>query len=107
MAAFDAFILHNFTLFSGQENVIEWLDATEEKFYHFKMSRKLRFIAIPLLIEGDAKTEYIRHRNQIKSFDDFYEFLLINYDTTELNIQHTAPNLSKKRIIFLLTVNIE
>jgi hypothetical protein len=42
-----------------------------------------------LLIEGDAKRNYIRHRNSIKSFDDFYEFLLTNYDNNELNTYHT------------------
>ena len=32
---FDTFILSNFSPFSGSENVIEWLDSTDEKFHIF------------------------------------------------------------------------
>ena len=77
---FDAFILRNFELFSGRENVISWLDNTEAKFNQYHTSRDLRFTAVPLLVEGEAKRKYIRNRHAIKSFDDFYEFLLTHYD---------------------------
>ncbi len=82
---FDSFILSHFNPFSGLEDVIDWLDNTDKKFNLHKFSRNLRYIAIPLLVEGDAKRKYIRNRNNIKSFDDFYEFLLINYDVIGYN----------------------
>ena len=91
-AAFDTFILSNFALFSGQESVTEWLDATEKKFKHFKIVRNLRLAAIPLLVEGDAKDNYIRNRNKIKSFDDFYELLLVNYETTNPTTYPVEPH---------------
>jgi len=85
-STFDVFILQNFTLFSGRENVIGWLDRTEKKFNELRISRNLRFAVVPLLIEGEAKRKYIYNRKQIKLFDDFYEFLLINYEVPECNI---------------------
>jgi hypothetical protein len=88
---FDVFILQNFTLFSGRENVIGWLERTEKKFNELRISRNLRFDAIPLLIEGEAKRKYIYNRKQIQSFDDFYEFLLINYEVPERNTPRTEP----------------
>ncbi|CAF1465720.1 unnamed protein product, partial [Rotaria sordida] len=91
---FDSFIFNNFSAFSGSENVIDWLDNTDKKFNLHKISRKLRYLAIPLLIEGDAKRRYIRNRNSIKSYDDFYEFFLINYDVIEPNTRHFQHNPS-------------
>ena len=91
---FDSFILNNFITFSGSEDVIDWLDKTDKKFNFHKISRNLRYIAIPLLVEGDAKRRYIRNRNNIKSFDDFYEFLLTNYDVIEHNTRRYQSNPS-------------
>ncbi|CAF4432119.1 unnamed protein product [Rotaria sp. Silwood2] len=87
--AFDAFILNNFSTFSGNENVIEWLDTTDEKFTAFKLSRKLRYLAIPLLVKGEAKRAYINNKNKINTYDDFYTFLLIEYKP----INHNIPNV--------------
>jgi len=91
---FDIFILRHFSPFSGLEDVIDWLDNTDKKFNLHKISRNLRYIAIPLLVEGDAKRKYIRNRNNIKSFDDFYEFLLTNYDLIEQNTHRFQSDLS-------------
>jgi hypothetical protein len=91
---FDSFILNKFHPFSGSENVIDWLDNTDKLFNSNKISRNLRYIAIPLLVEGDAKRKYIRNKNTIKSYDDFYEFLLINYDVIEYNTRRFQPNPS-------------
>ncbi|CAF1545154.1 unnamed protein product [Rotaria sp. Silwood1] len=87
---FDSFILNNFKPFSGSEEVTDWLGNTDKKFNLHKIPRKLRYIAIPLLIEGDAKIKYILNRNNIKSFDDFLEFLLTTYDVPEHNIAHNS-----------------
>ena len=89
---FDTFILNNFVPFTGQENVIEWLDVVDKKFNMYKISRSLRYMAIPLLIEGEVKRKYIRNRTNIKSFDGFYEFLLINYDVTYKNAPRVETN---------------
>ena len=51
---FDSFILNNFKPFSGSEEVSDWLDITDKKFNLHKISHSLRYIAIPLLVEGDA-----------------------------------------------------
>ncbi|CAF3661085.1 unnamed protein product [Rotaria socialis] len=77
---FDIFISKNFVRFSGKENAFEWLDETESKFNEFCMVRNLRFRAIPMLIEGDIELKYFRVREYIRSFDDFYVFLLSLYD---------------------------
>ena len=90
---FDSFILTNFNPFSGSEDVTDWLNNTDKKFNLHKISRNLRFIAIPLLVEGEAKTKYIQNRNNIKSFDNFYEFLFINYEV----IEHTT-RLSQRQL---------
>ncbi|CAF1511104.1 unnamed protein product [Rotaria sp. Silwood1] len=87
--AFDAFILNNFSTFSGNENVIEWLDTTDEKFNAFKLSRKLRYLAIPLLVKGEAKRAYINNKDKINTYDDFYTFLLMEYKP----INHNIPNV--------------
>ncbi|CAF4927498.1 unnamed protein product [Rotaria sp. Silwood1] len=91
---FDSFILNNFNPYSGSENVVDWLVNTDKKFNLHKIPRKLRYIAIPLLIEGDAKIKYILNRNNIKSFDDFLEFLLTTYDVPEHNTRHFQSNPS-------------
>lgn len=82
---FDAFILNKFIRFSGKENVILWLDQTEQKFNELHIGRNLRFKAISLLIEGAAKRKYLTHRKEIRSFDDFYEFLLSHFDISNLD----------------------
>lgn len=91
---FDSFILSHFNPFSGTENVIDWLDDTEKKFNSHKVPRSFRYIAIPLLVEGEAKRKYIRMRNRIQSFDDFYEFLLIHYDKCEHLMRPTPVHSS-------------
>ena len=91
---FDSFILNNFNPFSGSEDVIDWLDNTDKKFNLHKISRNFRYMAIPLLVEGDVERKYIRNSNNIKSFDDFYEFLLTNYDVIEHNTRRFQPNAS-------------
>lgn len=88
-ASFDSFILSNFNPFSGSGNVIDWLDNTDQKFKLHKIPRNLRYMAIPLLVEGEAKRKYIRIRGDIRSFDDFYEFLLIHYGPKE-QVMHNA-----------------
>ena len=60
-------------------------------FKKFKISRKVRFKAIPLLVQGEAKRKYIKSRNSITSFDDFYEFLLMNYDVSSLLTNTSIP----------------
>ena len=77
---FDRFVLNHFLPFSGAEDVIQWLQETEQKFNKFKLSRKQRFSAIPLLITGSAKIKYIRIRDQIHIFDDFTAYLLTHYE---------------------------
>ena len=42
-SSFDTFILQNFIPFSGHQNVIQWLDETENKFNRFHVARNLRF----------------------------------------------------------------
>jgi hypothetical protein len=78
--SFDAFILKNFVSFSGKEDVNKWLDITETKFNNNCIGRNLRFAAISLLVEGDAKRKYIDNRNAIRTFDDFYELLVSEFD---------------------------
>ncbi|CAF3007586.1 unnamed protein product [Rotaria sp. Silwood2] len=90
----DSFIFNNFKPFSGSEEVTDWLVNTDKKFNLHKISRDLRHLAIPLLIEGDAKIRYLRNRNNIKSFDDFLEFLLTTYDVPGHNTRHFQSNPS-------------
>ena len=87
---FDEFILGNFMPFTGRQNVILWLDETEMKFNRFRIVRNLRYAAIPLLVEGEARYKYMRHRREIHSFDDFYEFLLLQYE-----VEDNSSNSSK------------
>jgi hypothetical protein len=89
---FEVFILDNFIAFSGKENVIQWLDETEQKFDEQRIVRRLRFKAIPLLIEGAAKQKYLTHRSEIRSFDDFYIFLISNFDISNLDINQSDCN---------------
>ncbi|CAF3857573.1 unnamed protein product [Rotaria sp. Silwood1] len=51
-------------------------------------------LTIPLLIEEDAKIKYFRNRNNIKKFDDFFEFLLTTYDVPEDNTRPFQSNPS-------------
>jgi hypothetical protein len=78
---FDTFIIEQFVPFSGLQDVEEWLDETEIKFSRFKISRQQRFEAISLLVEKEAKRTYIKVRKEIHSYDDFYEFLLSNFES--------------------------
>ncbi|CAF3827803.1 unnamed protein product [Rotaria sp. Silwood1] len=89
--AFDVFILNNFSPYSGNENVTEWLEITDEKFNTFKMTRKLRHLAIPLLVKGDAKQIYFNNKNNINTYDDFYVLLWKEYKHTSRNLPHTKP----------------
>ncbi|CAF5001928.1 unnamed protein product, partial [Rotaria sp. Silwood1] len=52
---FDLFILQNFTPFSGEQDVNQWLSETKMKFSRLLIPRNLRFTAIPLLVKGPAK----------------------------------------------------
>ncbi|CAF1381586.1 unnamed protein product [Rotaria sordida] len=90
--AFDGFILNDFSPFSGDENLIEWLDITDDKFNTFKISRKLRCLGIPLLIKGDAKRTYINNKNEINTYDDLCTFLLMEYKPINHNFQHTKSH---------------
>lgn len=76
----DSFICNNFTPFSGTQPINEWLDETESQFNRLNISRSMRFKAIPLLVQGEAKRIYIRNRRSIESLDDFYELLLNHFD---------------------------
>ncbi|CAF2102827.1 unnamed protein product [Rotaria magnacalcarata] len=80
---FDAFILQNFVPFSGKQNVVQWLDETENKFNQLRIGRNFRFEAISLLVEGYARRKYIKNRKEIRSFDDFYEFLLSEFEPSD------------------------
>jgi hypothetical protein len=89
---FDAFILSNFHPFSGSEDVIEWLDLTDEKFNLLKLSRKLRYAAIPLLVTGEAKRAYLRNERKIQTYDDFYTFLWRRYDPSNDNAPRSTAH---------------
>ena len=89
---FDTFILRNFVRFSGKQNVISWLDETEQKFREFRMGLSLRFKAIPLLIEAAAERAYLTHGKEIRSFDDFYEFLLSQFDMSNIDTNQSDCN---------------
>ena len=89
---FDAFVLRNFIPFSGKQNVISWLDKTEQKFRELRMVQRLRFNAIPLLIEGAAKQAFLTHGKEIRSFDDFYEFLLSQFDMSNSDTNQSDCN---------------
>jgi len=100
---FDSFILEHFVPFSGKQSVHQWLDETERTFQHLKVPRNLRFEAISLLVEGNAKRLYIQHRKDLRSFDDFYEFLLSHFDTTNPSYSNshsrttTFPNTTNRQ----------
>ncbi|CAF1497829.1 unnamed protein product [Adineta ricciae] len=78
---FDDFILQNFTPFSEKTDVVQWFDETEDKFKQFRMGTNARYKAISFLTTGDGKRKYVKHRKEIQSFDDFYEFLLAELDS--------------------------
>ncbi|CAF4303477.1 unnamed protein product, partial [Rotaria sordida] len=52
---FHTFICSNFVHFSGTQAIDQWLDETEALFNRFRISCRLRFKAIPLLVQGEAK----------------------------------------------------
>ncbi|CAF2146906.1 unnamed protein product [Rotaria magnacalcarata] len=87
--SFDMFILCNFVPFSGRQNVVQWLDETENKFKNFRIGRDHRFDAISLLVEGEAERQYIKNRKYINSFDDFYEFLLAQFEIVDIKESHS------------------
>ncbi|CAF4840330.1 unnamed protein product [Rotaria sp. Silwood1] len=89
---FDRFICENFVPFSGIQPIDQWLDETEMLFHRFKISRKLRLKAVPLLVQGEAKRKYIKNRRSISSFDDFYEFLLTHFDTNTVVSSNSQLN---------------
>ncbi|CAM4835826.1 unnamed protein product [Rotaria magnacalcarata] len=91
----DSLILKNFVRFSGEPNVIQWLDDVENKFNSFYIDHQIRFEAIPLLIEGAARQQYIRNRKNIHSFDDFYEFLLMQFECLD-NVESANNNQLNK-----------
>ncbi|CAF4297143.1 unnamed protein product [Rotaria sp. Silwood2] len=97
---FDTFICENFVPFSGAEPIDQWLDETDALFHRFKISRKLRFQAIPLLVQGDAKRKYINNRHAIKSFDDFYEFLLTHFDSSPVTVSNSKSSQSTHQVEF-------
>ncbi|CAF3770783.1 unnamed protein product [Rotaria socialis] len=97
---FDSFICENFVPFSGTEPLHQWLDHTDAMFRRFKISRYLRFQAIPLLVQGNAKRIYIKNRHSITSFDDFYAFLLDNFDTSVTKLNTAKSSLGEHHVEF-------
>lgn len=93
---FDEFILNNVTPFTGAENVIEWLDYVESIFHQLKISRRKQFLAIPLLVVQEAKRLYLLNKDSIKSFDDFYTLLLLNYKSKDFHLAQTTPQLTPR-----------
>jgi hypothetical protein len=89
---FDSFIAQNFTRFSGEQPIIPWLEETEDKFIELNIGRNLRFEAVSLLVKGKAKRTYLKHRKEIRSFDDFYEFLLLNFDNSNTDTHDSKSN---------------
>ncbi|CAF3381404.1 unnamed protein product, partial [Rotaria sp. Silwood2] len=69
-------------------------------FPRFKLSRKLRFQAIPLLVQGDAKRKYIKNRHAIKSFDDFYEFILTHFDSSPVTVSNSKSSQANYKVEF-------
>ncbi|CAF1609171.1 unnamed protein product, partial [Adineta ricciae] len=88
--SFDVFILKHFTQYTGREDVIQWLDDTEAKFKKFDIGRHARFAAISFLVASEAKRRYIRCRASIRSFDDFYAFMLTEFDSSSISSSSAA-----------------
>ena len=80
---FDSFILQNVEPFSGKGNVSSWLDQTDALFNAHSIGRHARFDSISLLVEGEVKRKYMKNRSKIQNYDDFYEFLLNEYDHSD------------------------
>ncbi|CAF1375265.1 unnamed protein product, partial [Didymodactylos carnosus] len=102
---FDTFILNNFKPFDGNQNVITWLNETEQKFNHFKLNRFSRLSSVPLLVINDAKRWYIRCRREIHTFDDFYESIFQEYNQSSPSLTtsstlNPSKNVSGKRLTF-------
>ncbi|CAF1356404.1 unnamed protein product [Rotaria sordida] len=83
---FEVFILKNFTLFSGEQDVNIWLDATVDKFDRSLITTNLRLAAIPLLVKGQAHKVYLKNKRNIQSFDDFTELLLSYFDKNDIQL---------------------
>ena len=101
---FDTFFTDNFVPFSRKQNVVLWFNQTEQKFDDLRIGRKLRFKAISLMIGGAAKRAYLIHEEQIRSFDDFYELLLSQFDmshidTNRSNCNHRAVNSQPSNLL--------
>ncbi|CAF1619086.1 unnamed protein product, partial [Adineta ricciae] len=90
--SFDVFILKHFTQYTGREDVTQWLDDTEEKFKKFDIGRHARFAAISFLVASEAKRRYIRCRASIRSFDDFYAFMLTEFDSSSISSSSAATH---------------
>ena len=81
----DNFVIltvQNFISYSGQQKVVCWLEETESKFTQVKIVYNLLLKAISLLVEGVARCKYIKVLKDIRSFDDFYEFMLSQFEIT-------------------------
>ncbi|CAF1266154.1 unnamed protein product [Didymodactylos carnosus] len=96
---FDSFILSNFEQFTGKQDVLTWMYEVEAKFNNLKVNRTFRYNAVPLLVYEEAKHWYIKNRKHIKSFDDFYELVLLEFHKDNLIFMHpkhrstTVPGL--------------
>jgi hypothetical protein len=92
---FEDFIISNFNPFSGDEDVIEWLDATDEKFWRLKITSKLQYVAIPFLVTGKAKRIYLRNEGKIQTYNNFYSLMLTQYDVSSDNApRHSTPSFT-------------
>lgn len=80
---FDSFILQHIAPYSGKDDVSSWLDKTEQFFQHNKIGRNARFNSISLLVADEVKRKYMKNRSKIRNYDDFYEFLLNEYDFSD------------------------
>ena len=87
---FDKLALENFAPFIGRLNVIQWLNEIEIKFNRFQIVRNLRYATISLLVKGEIRYKYMRHRREVYSFNEFYKFLLLQYD-----VEFNSSNSSK------------
>jgi hypothetical protein len=85
---YDSFILQNIEPYTGEGDVSCWLDKTEKFFKQNNIGRNARFNSISLLVDNEAKRKYIKSRSKIRCYDDFYEFLLNEYDHSD-NMSHS------------------
>ncbi|CAF3446843.1 unnamed protein product [Rotaria socialis] len=66
-------------------------DETENKFNQLRIGRNFRFEAILVVVEGYAKRKYIKNRKEIGSFDDFYEFLVPEFEPSDSASYKSKP----------------